>query len=113
MFRMMSGGSAGLSTMIALPGPRRDDFRRPWRWSAPKPSTLARAPGPADFDAIEARSGRHRGAGRHPHVGEQHPGIGLVDAQLPLHRRGRQPISWPTIRRPRVSELSVSMRCTE
>ena len=51
---MISGGSAGLSTMIALPGcaPPTSSIAR--AVVSVNSSMLARVPGPADFDAIDA-----------------------------------------------------------
>ena len=52
--RMIIGGSAGLSTMIALPLAAPPTSSRPFAVVAVNSSMLARVPGPALFEAIEA-----------------------------------------------------------
>ena len=51
---MISGGSAGLSTMIALPRAAPPTCSIAAAVVSVNSSMLARVPGPADFEAIEA-----------------------------------------------------------
>ena len=51
---MISGGSAGLSTMIALPRRAPPTFSIAAEVVSVNSSMLARVPGPADLDAIDA-----------------------------------------------------------
>jgi hypothetical protein len=51
---MISGGSAGLITMIALPLAAPPTLRWPWLVVSVNSSMLARVPGPAILLAIEA-----------------------------------------------------------
>ena len=51
---MISGGSAGLSTMIALPRAAPPTVRMAAAVVSVNSSMFARVPGPADFDAIDA-----------------------------------------------------------
>ena len=51
---MISGGSAGLSTMMALPRAAPPTCSMAARVVSVNSSMLARVPGPADFDAMEA-----------------------------------------------------------
>lgn len=52
--RMISGGSAGLRTMTALPRAAPPTFSMAWEVVSVNSSMLARVPGPADFEAMEA-----------------------------------------------------------
>ena len=52
--RMIIGGSAGLSTMMALPFSALPTVSIPREVVSVNSSIFARVPGPADFDAIEA-----------------------------------------------------------
>jgi hypothetical protein len=52
--RMISGGSAGLRMMTALPRPAPPTASMACAVVSVNSSMLARVPGPADFDAIEA-----------------------------------------------------------
>ena len=54
VLRMMSGGSAGLRTMMALPRSAPPTVSMPWAVVPVNSSMLARVPGPADLDAMEA-----------------------------------------------------------
>jgi hypothetical protein len=51
---MMSGGSAGLRTITALPRPAPPTASMAWAVVSVNSSMFARVPGPADLDAIEA-----------------------------------------------------------
>ncbi|MOA66879.1 hypothetical protein D3C78_1937990 [compost metagenome] len=51
---MISGGSAGFMTMIALPLAAPPITSMAWVVVSVNSSMLARVPGPADFEAIEA-----------------------------------------------------------
>jgi hypothetical protein len=52
--RMISGGSAGLRMMIALPRAAPPTFSMACEVVSVNSSMLARVPGPADLDAIDA-----------------------------------------------------------
>ncbi len=51
---MISGGSAGFSTMIALPRVAPPTTSSPREVVTVNSSMLARVPGPADFEEIDA-----------------------------------------------------------
>jgi len=52
--RIISGGSAGFRTMIALPRVAPPTFSIASEVVSVNSSMFARVPGPADFDAIDA-----------------------------------------------------------